>query len=61
MLSVLQWLHYMSDATSRLWGGLITAFQYLKGAYEQEGSQLFERVDNTRGRGQGEMLNSSTF
>ena len=32
----------------RLWGDLITAFQYLKGAYKQEGSQLFERVDNSR-------------
>ena len=30
----------------RLRGDLIAAFQYLKGAYKQEGSQLFERVDN---------------
>ena len=30
-------------------GDLIAAFQYLKGAYKQEGSQLFERV-------QGEMV-----
>ena len=30
----------------RLQGDLIAAFQYLKGAYKQEGSQLFERVDN---------------
>ena len=28
----------------RLRGDLIAAFQYLKGAYEQEGSQLFERT-----------------
>ena len=34
----------------RLWGDLIAAFQYLKGAYKQEGSQLFERVDNSRTR-----------
>jgi len=27
---------------------LIAAFQYLKGAYKQEGSQLFTRVDNRR-------------
>ena len=27
----------------RLWGDLIAAFQYLKGAYKQEWSQLFER------------------
>ena len=29
------------------------SFQYLKGAYKQEGSQLFERVDNSRTRGNG--------
>ena len=27
----------------RLWGDVIAAFQYLKGAYKQEGSKLFER------------------
>ena len=32
----------------RLRGDLIAAFQYLKGAYKQEGSKLFERVDNSR-------------
>ena len=37
----------------RLWGDLIAAFQYLKGAYKQEGNQLFERVDNSRTRGNG--------
>ena len=37
----------------RLWGDLIAAFQYLKGAYKQEGSQLFERADNSRTRGNG--------
>ena len=36
-----------------LWGDLIAAFQYLKGAYKQEGSQLFERVGNSRTRGNG--------
>jgi len=30
----------------RLQGDLIVAFQYLKGAYKQEGEQLFMRVDN---------------
>ena len=35
----------------RLRGDLIAAFQYLKGAYKQEGSQLFTRVDNSRTRG----------
>jgi len=37
----------------RLWGDLIAAFQYLQGAYKQEGSQLFTRVDNGRTRGSG--------
>ena len=37
----------------RLRGDLIAAFQYLKGAYKQEGSQLFERDDNGRTRGNG--------
>ena len=32
----------------RLQGDLIAAFQYLKGAYKQEGSQLFERVGNSK-------------
>ena len=29
------------------------AFQYLKGAYKQEGEQLFTRVDSDRTRGNG--------
>jgi len=37
----------------RLWGDLIVAFQYLKGAYKQEGEQLFMRVDSDRTRGNG--------
>ena len=37
----------------RLWGDLIAAFQYRKGAYKQEGSQLFERVNNSMTRGNG--------
>ena len=37
----------------RLWGDLVAAFPYLKGAYKQEGSQLFERVDNSRTNGNG--------
>ena len=35
----------------RLRGDLIAALQYLKGAYKQEGSQLFERVNISRTRG----------
>ena len=37
----------------RLWDDLIAACQCLKGAYKQEGSQLFERVGNCRARGNG--------
>ena len=37
----------------RLRGDLIAAFQYLKGAYKQEGDQLFMRVDDGRARGNG--------
>ena len=37
----------------RLWCDLSAAFQYLKGAYKQEGSQPFMRVDNSRTRGNG--------
>ena len=37
----------------RPWGDLIAAFQYLKGAYKQEGSQLFTRLDNSKTRGNG--------
>ena len=37
----------------RLWGDLIVAFQYLKGAYKQEGEWLFMRVDSDRTRGNG--------
>ena len=37
----------------RLLGDLIVAFKYLKGAYKQEGDQLFMRVDDGRARGNG--------
>ena len=37
----------------RLRSDLTAAFQYLKGAYRQERSQLFERIDNCRTRGNG--------
>ena len=36
-------------------------FQYLKGTYKQEGSQLFVRVDNGRTRGNGFKLKEGTF
>ena len=37
----------------RLCGDLIATFQYLRGAHKQGGSELFERVDNSRTRGNG--------
>ena len=37
----------------KLRGDLIVAFQYLKGAYKQEGEQLFMRVDSDRTRRNG--------
>ncbi|MDO7827802.1 hypothetical protein Q6A70_08030, partial [Helicobacter pylori] len=45
----------------RLRGDLIAAFQYLKGAYKQEGNQLFERVDNCRTRGNDFKLREERF
>ena len=45
----------------RLQGDLIAAFQYLKGIYKQQGSQLFERVDNSRTRGNGFKLKEGRF
>ena len=37
----------------KLEGDLITAFQYLKGVYKEEESQLFTRVDIGRTKGNG--------
>ena len=37
------------------------AFWYLKGAYNWEGSQLFERADNSRTRGNGFKLKERRF
>ena len=45
----------------RLLGDLIEAFQYLKGAYKQEGEQLFRRVDHGRIRGNGFKLRHGRF
>ena len=45
----------------RLWGDLIVAFQYLKGAYKQEGEQLCLRVDSDRTRGNGLKLRQGKF
>jgi len=45
----------------RLWGDLIVAFQYLKGAYKQEGEWLFMRVDSDRIRENGFKLRQGRF
>jgi len=45
----------------RLKGNLTATFQYLKGAYKQEGSQLFGRVDYSRTRGNGFKLKEGRF
>ena len=46
---------------SLLQGDLIVAFQYLKGAYKQEGERLFMRVDGDRTRGNGFKLRQGRF
>ena len=45
----------------RLQGDLIVVFQYLKGAYKQEGEWLFTRVGSDRMRGNGFKLRQGTF
>ena len=45
----------------RLPGDLIVAFQYLKGAYKQEGERLFMRVDSDWTRGNGFKLGQERF
>ena len=42
-------------------GDLIVVFQYLKGAYKQEGEHLFSRVDSDRTRGNGFKLEEGRF
>jgi len=45
----------------RLWGDLIAAFWYLKGAYRKDGDNLFRRDSSDRTRGSGFKLKQSRF
>ncbi|GAB0209638.1 hypothetical protein GRJ2_003429500 [Grus japonensis] len=45
----------------RLWGDLIVAFQYLKGAYRKDGEGLFIRECSDRTRGNGFKLKEGRF
>jgi len=46
-------LRLLSLEKRRLWGDLIAAFQYLKGAYRKDGENIFSRAcyDKTRSNG----------
>ena len=54
-------LSLFSLEKKRLQGDLTVAFQYLKGAYKQEGEQMFTRVDSDRTRGDGFKLRQGRF
>ena len=45
----------------RLWGDLIAAFQYLKGAYKKDGDRLFSRACSDRTRSNGFKLEEGRF
>ena len=45
----------------KAWGGLIVAFQYLKGAYRKAGVELFIRAGSDRTRGNGFNLKEGRF
>ena len=54
-------LGLFSLETRRLQGDLIASFQYLKRAYKEEGSKLFQRIDNSKTRGNGFKLKEGRF
>jgi len=45
----------------KLWGDLIAAFEYLKGAYKKVGEGLLTRSCSDRTRGNGFKLKESSF
>jgi len=45
----------------RLQGDLVSAFQYLKGAYKKDGDKLFSRAYCNRKRGNGFNLKEGRF
>ena len=45
----------------RLWGDLVTAFQYLKGAYRKDGENIFNKACCDRTRSNGFKLKESGF
>jgi len=45
----------------KLWGDLIAALQYLKGAYRKDGEGLFTRMCSDRARGNGCKLKEGRF
>ena len=45
----------------RLWGDLIAAFQYLKGAYKKDGDRLFSRSSSNKTKGNGFKLKEERF